>query len=293
MTLFRDGFHLPEGGMGKVPEALSQAMLAYGGEIHLNTRVDKIVVKDGRVRGLEIRGQGLVEADAVISTVSGMLTFGSLLDDADSPRGLKRMAKEANLSHSAFLVQLGLRNKIDAPSHSHCFLPPMENQADMFTSCDDGVKWLVYDAPTVTLPELAPAGGSVIEMYPPVRRDFPIEDWNEEKKEAVLEKAVDALSRVHNLDIAVKRIVSPKEFRNNLNLYRGAVYGLSPQVAPWNHFPHRTPIQGLYQTGQTTYPGYGVGRAATSGILTAEALCKNSLHKMQQKSLKLSEFLLP
>jgi phytoene dehydrogenase-like protein len=111
-------------------------------------------------------------------------------------------------------------------------------------------------------------------MYPPVRRDLPIEDWSEEKKEAVLEKAVEALSRVHNLDIAVKRIISPKDFKNNLNLYRGAVYGLSPQVAPWNHFPHRTPIQGLYQTGQTTYPGYSVGRAATSGILTAEALCK-------------------
>lgn len=272
VTLFNDGFHLPEGGMGKVPEALSSAMLARGGEIHLNTRVDKIVVKDGRVRGLEIRGQGLVEVDAVISTVSGMLTFGSLLDNADSPRKLKRMAQEAQLSHIAFSVQLGLRNKIDAPSHSHCFLPPMEQQGDVFTPCDDGVRWLVYDAPTVTLPELAPAGGSVIEMYPPVHRDFPIDDWSEEKKEAVLEKAVAALSRVHKLDIAVKRIVSPQDFRNNLNLYRGAVYGLSPQVAPWHHFPHRTPIGGLYQTGQTTYPGYSVGRAATSGILTAELL---------------------
>lgn len=272
VTLFSDGFHLPEGGMGKVPEALSQAMLARGGEIHLNTRVKKIIVKNGLARGLEVEGRGLVEADAVISTVSGMLTFGSLLDDADSPRKMKRMASEANLSHSAFSVQLGLRNKIDAPSHSHCFLPPMEDQADVFAPCDDGVKWLVYDAPTVTLPELAPAGGSVIEMYPPVQRDFPIDDWSDEKKEAILAKAVEALARVHPLDIAVKRVSSPKEFRNNLNLYRGAVYGLSPQVAPWNHFPHRTPIRGLYQTGQTTYPGYSVGRSAASGILAAEAL---------------------
>jgi phytoene desaturase len=272
VTLFSDGFHLPEGGMGKVPEALSRAMLAHGGEIHLHTRVEKIVVREGRVRGLEIHGQGVVEVDAVISTVSGMLTFGSLLDDTDSPRRLKRMAQEAKLSHSAFSVQLGLKNRIDAPSHSHCFLPLMEQQGDVFTPCDDGVRWLVYDAPTVTLPELAPAGGSVIEMYPPVRRDFPLEDWSEARKEAVLEKAVAALAQVHKLDIAVKRIVSPKDFSNNLNLYRGAVYGLSPQVAPWQHFPHRTPIRGLYQTGQTTYPGYSVSRAATSGILAAEAL---------------------
>lgn len=272
VTLFSDGFHLPEGGMGKVPEALSRAILAHGGEIHLNARVDKVAVRDGRVRGLEIRGRGLVEVDAAISTVSEMLTFGSLLDDADSPRRLKRMAQEAQLSHSAFSVQLGLRNKIDAPSHSHCFLPRLEEQGDVFTPCDDGVKWLVYDAPTVTLPELAPAGGSVIEMYPPVRRDFPINDWSEERKEAVLARAVAALARVHELDIVVKRLVSPKDFRDNLHLYRGAVYGFSPQVAPWRHFPHRTPIRGLYQSGQTTYPGYSVARAAMSGILTAEAL---------------------
>ncbi|MBK7199520.1 MAG: NAD(P)/FAD-dependent oxidoreductase [Anaerolineae bacterium] len=272
VTLFSDGFHLPEGGMGSVPEALSRALLAHGGEIHVNARVDRIVVRDGRVRGLEIRGQGPVDVDAVISTVSGMLTFGALLGDADSPRRLQRMAREAKLSHSAFSVQLGLRNRIDAPSHSHCFLPPMERQGEVFTPCDDGVKWLVYDAPTVTLPELAPAGGSVIELYPPVRRDLPVDAWSEERKEAVLARAVEALGRVHTLDIAVKRLVSPKDFRDNLNLYRGAVYGLSPEVAPWNHFPHRTPLRGLYQSGQTTYPGYSVARSAMAGILAAEAL---------------------
>lgn len=272
VTLFNDGFHLPEGGMGKVPEALSRAMLAHGGGIHLATRVKKIVIRDGRVRGLEVDGRGLVEVDAVISAVSGMLTFGALLDDADAPRQLKRMAQEAPLSHSAFSVQLGLRNRIDAPSHSHCFLPPMAQQGDVFTPCDDGVKWLVYDAPTVTLPELAPAGGSVIEMYPPVRRDLPVEAWSDQRKQAILARAVEALGRVHPLDIAVQRVVSPKEFSNDLNLYRGAVYGLSPEVAPWKHFPQRTPIRGLYQAGQTTYPGYSVARAATSGILAAEAL---------------------
>ncbi len=272
VTLFSDGFHLPEGGMGKVPEALSQAMLANGAAIHANSRVDRIVLANGRVRGLDIRGQGLVEVDAVLSTVSGMLTFGSLLDEADAPRRMQRRARAAQLSHTAFSVQLGLRNQIDTTSHSNCLLPFMEDQSDVFAPCENGVKWPVYDTPTVTLPELAPPGGSVLEMYPPVRRDLPLTYWTEDRKQAVLERAVAALSRRHELDIAVTRLTSPKDFRDNLHLYRAAVYGLSPQVAPWNHFPHQTPIPGLYQAGQTTYPGYSVGRAATSGILAAEAL---------------------
>lgn len=31
-------------------------------------------------------------------------------------------------------------------------------------------------------------------------------------------------------------------------------------------------VAGLYQCGQTTYPGYSVARSAMSGILAAEAL---------------------
>jgi phytoene desaturase len=275
VTLFSDGFHLPEGGMGQIPKVLSEAVLAGGGRIHRNSRVDRIVVSGERVRGVRLQDQGLFEVDAVVSTTSAMLTFGSLLSPTDSPRRLARKAERAKLSHSAFSVQLGLRNKIDVPSHSNCHLPMMERQGDVFSPCDHGLKWLVYDTPTVTLPELAPAGGSVIEMYPPVRRDLPIDYWNEARDEMIVDRALEALSRVHELDIAVTRVTSPKGFRDRLNLYRGAVYGLSPQVPPWNLFPHRAGIRGLYQSGQTTYPGYSVGRSAVSGILAAEALLKD------------------
>lgn len=275
VTLFSDGFHLPEGGMGQVPKALGDAVRIGGGKIHLNSRIDRIAVSGDRVRGLRLRGQELVELDAVVSTASGMLTFGSLLSPTDSPRRLARKAERAQLSHSAFSVQLGLRNKINTPSHSNCQLPLMERQGDVFSPCDDGVKWLVYDTPTVTLPELSLTGGSIIEMYPPVQRGLPIDDWTDSRDAHIVDKALEALSRVHDLDVAVTRVTSPKGFQDRLNLYRGAVYGLSPQVAPWNHFPHRTAIRGLYQSGQTTYPGYSVGRSAISGVLAAEALIQD------------------
>ena len=275
VTLFCDGFHLPVGGMGRVPEALSTVTVAHGGRIHLRHRVERIRVEGNQVRAVQIEGHDTMELDAVLSTVSGMLTYESLLSPEDSPRRLARKAKNAKLSHSAFSVQLGLRNHIDVPSHSNCHIPPMDHQDEVFTPCDNGVMWPVYDVPTVTLPGLAPEGGSVIEMYPPVHRDLPLDRWNDDRKAEVEDRAVEALSRIHDLDIAATRTTSPKEFRDDLNLYRGAVYGLSPQVAPWNHFPHRTPIRGLYQGGQTTYPGYSVGRSAISGILAADALLQD------------------
>jgi phytoene dehydrogenase-like protein len=59
-----------------------------------------------------------------------------------------------------------------------------------------------------------------------------------------------------------------------MHLYKGAIYGLSPAADLRAQFPHASQIPGLYQAGQTTYPGYGVGPAAMSGIFAAETLLK-------------------
>ena len=272
VAILSEGFYLPEGGMGKIPEALSQSLRNNGGEIFLNSKVNKILVKNGVVYGLEIDGQGLVEVDAVISTVSGMATFGSLLNPEDLPRGMSRKVQKAPLSHKALSIQLGLSNVIDGCSHSNSILPMMNEQSKFFIPKGDEVKWFVYFVPTVTMPELASRGGSIIEMFPAIKQDRPADDWDEQKTGKVVESALKALSRLHNIDIAVKRVLSPKDFQARMHLYKGAIYGLSPAADFRAQFPHASQIPGLYQAGQTTYPGFGVAPAAMSGIFAADAL---------------------
>jgi len=74
------------------------------------------------------------------------------------------------------------------------------------------------------------------------------------------------------MDIVVTRVRSPKDFRDGMHLFDGALYGLSPASTPRDQFPHTCAIAGLFQAGQTTFPGYGVGNAMMSGIFAAEAL---------------------
>ncbi|MEF3696996.1 phytoene desaturase family protein [Desulfolutivibrio sp.] len=273
IAMFSEGFYLPEGGMGKIPEALSQSLLTHGGKISLNSKVEGIVVRNGRVCGMEVHGQGLVEVDAIISTVSGMLTFGTLLHSEDVPTSMKRMVRKAPLSHKAVAIQLGLSNKIDARSHSNCYFPMMKDQVAFFEPENTyKINWFMHSVPTVTMPELAPENGSIIEMFPPINQHIPFDAWDEKKKESMLQSSISALSRIYNMDIAVTRVISPYEFQSRLHLYNGSVYGLSPAAGPMAQFPQKTAIHGLYQAGQTTYPGYGIGPAAMSGILAAEAL---------------------
>lgn len=241
----------------------------------MNSKIERIVTRDNRVCGMDIHGQGRVEVDAIISTVSGMLTFGLLLNSGDVPYSMKKKMRKPPLSHRAFVVQLGLSNRVNARSHSHCVLPMMEEQDKFFASEKNEFKWLAYSVPTVTMPELAPLGGSIIEMYPSINQNIPPDAWDDKRKETILESAINALSRIHHIDIAVKRAICPKDFQSKLHLYNGSIYGLSPVAGPGAQFPHNPPIRGLYQAGQTTHPGCGVGPAAMSGILAAEALIKN------------------
>ena len=277
IAMLTDGFYIPEGGMGKIPEVLSQSLKNNGGEIFLDSMINRIIVKNGRVYGLKVDGQDIIEVDAIISTVSGMLTFGSLLNPEDVSDAMRRNAQDAPLSHKALCLQLGLSNQVDVHSYSNSTLPMMEEQYKVFTQNEDEVKWFNYTVPTVTMPELAPSGGSIIEMFPPIRQDVPVDDWDEQRKERIVESALKALTRIHKLDIVVKRVLSPKDYRDRMHFYKGALYGLSPAVEPRSLFPHNTPISGLYQAGQTTYPGYGVAPATMSGIFAAETLMKTEL----------------
>jgi phytoene desaturase len=274
IAMLVEGFYLPEGGMGKIPDALSQALKNNGGDIFLNSKINKIVVKNGHVQGLQVDGQGLVDVDAVISTVSGMLTFGSLLNQEDVSSRLKQKVRSAPLSHKAFIVQLGLSNQVDVDSHSNSILPMMDEQYKVFLPSEDDVKWPIYSVPTVTAPELAPRGGSIIEMFPSINQDILADDWDDQKKERVVASAIKALKRLHKMDVAVKRVITPKDFQNKMHLYKGAIYGLSPIASLNAQFLHDSPICGLYQAGQTTYPGYGVSSAAISGIFAAEMLMR-------------------
>jgi phytoene dehydrogenase-like protein len=274
VAILTEGFYLPEGGMGKIPEALSQSLRKNGGELFLNSKVNRILLKNGIVHGLEIDGLGLIELDAVVSTVSGMVTFGSLLKPEDLPHGMRQKVKKVPLSHKALSIQLGLSNVLDGCSHSNSVLPMMNEQSTFFMFKEDEVKWFTYLVPTVTMPELAPRIGSIIEMFPAIRQDRPADDWDEQKTGRVVESGLQALSGRHKINIAVKRVLSPKDFQNKMRLYKGAIYGLSGTADFRAQFPHAPGVPGLYQAGQTTYPGFGVGPAAMSGIFAAEALLR-------------------
>jgi phytoene dehydrogenase-like protein len=132
-----------------------------------------------------------------------MLTFGSLIEAEQAPAAVVRQLKRLRLSLKAVSIEFGLLNNIEAPAHSVNVLPWMEYQHEIFMQDGREMKFPVYLVPTVTMPELAPRGGSIVELFYPVRSDLPLEYWDEERKSQITKAAIDALSRSHKLSLAV------------------------------------------------------------------------------------------
>jgi phytoene dehydrogenase-like protein len=169
----------------------------------------------------------------------GMTTFGLLLDREDVPEKMRRKVQTAPLSHKAVSIQLGLTNKIDVPSHLNAVLPWMPEQHKIFAAVISGVKWPSYSVPTVTMPELAPAAGSIIELYVPAAVSEQDTEWDAQKTEGITAAVIETLSHFHHLDIAVQRVRAPKDFQQEMHLYQGVVYGLSPAADPRAQFPQK------------------------------------------------------
>lgn len=268
----RDGMHLPEGGMGKIPDALTHALQQRGGQILLNVRVRSIRVRNGHACGVETDGPGFVEADFVVSTVNAMATYQFLLDESDQPKQPVRQAKKTSLSMRAFCIQLGVSSKLNTESHIHHIVPMIDELRHFIRPARDIPEWGYYSIPTIVAPELAPDGHSILEYVPAIRQDESTDAWDDERIDDLANRSIDWLRSRHPMNIEVKRIRSPREFEKQLNLYRGAIYGVSAAKGFTGLFAHKTPIEGLYLAGQTTYPGLGIPTAALSGIHASKIL---------------------
>jgi phytoene dehydrogenase-like protein len=154
-------------------------------------------------------------------------------------------------------------------------LPSLESQEAFFAPRSPAVEWGYYTVPTVVVPGLAPAGGSLVELYPPVSQTDPAEAWDTARKERLAESAIEWLRSRHSLEIVVRRVRSPLDFQTELHLPGGAIYGIDPTGGPLALFPQRTPLPGLLLAGQSTFPGFGVPTAAVSGLRAARMAFKH------------------
>lgn len=254
-----DGGYYPAGGSQKFADALVAVIEKHGGQVHLRTPVQRIVMKNGRATGVELEKTGEIHhAKALVSNADLKRTFLELVGKKNMSRKFARQIEAVKPSTSAFMVFLGVD-----------FMPDIEPIAML-----DEVGIMV---PSKVDDSLAPKGHAsvtLIKLIPQCEAagwDRKAKGYSARKRAYADEMIVRAEKLIPNLSehIVYRQEASPPTFERYAWTDRGSIYGPT-----WDspHPPLKSPVPGLYLAGSGVFPGPGIEAVVISGTLAADAI---------------------
>jgi 1-hydroxycarotenoid 3,4-desaturase len=274
------------GGMYELARALGRAAERLGVRLHLNTRVERIEVEQGRVCGVCSSDGRLWRADSVVANADAAHVFGDLLPAGHG----RRRAAGADPSMSGWVGVLRARRRHgDARRIAHTVLFP-RHYPDEFADIFD--RGRPPAEPTVYLCAQEPAHGRrgwddhepvfLMANAPAVRErqehGSPSEHMLADAAAAALRDTV--LRRIREADLCDPDDVllferTPSELAAQFPGSRGSIYGMSSNspLAAFRRPPNRVRgVRGLYLASGSAHPGGGVPLCLLSGRAAAEAV---------------------
>ncbi|MDA0165694.1 phytoene desaturase family protein [Solirubrobacter ginsenosidimutans] len=252
----------PRGGMNELVLALTRRLAAVGGELRLGTHVERIAVRDGRVRAVHTSA-GSVPADAVITDVDRAVVRGSLL--------ALPAARSTARSVSGLALLLGLRGATPGVTH-HAIRFPADPDAeldDLFVHRRPVRDPTIYVcAPGVTDPGDAPPGDEAWFVLVNAPAIGAAGDW-EDAESALL----DRLSVRDRLVECLRR--SPADLERETGDPGGAIYGDAPHGRLRGLVRPATRIRGargLWLVGGSVRPGGGLPLVTLGARAVARAI---------------------
>ncbi len=284
-----EGVFYPKGGMGKISEAMAKSFLHFGGGIHLETEVDRILVKDGRVEGVVTKDGSSFEAPRVLSDINPNLLKRML------PRGsqswLERRVEGFEYSLSCFILyvvtDLDLKG-MGLPYFTYLrSLSDLEEEDQMLRRGRMPKNpTMILTIPTLLDPSLAPKGQHILKVLVTVPHQYQ-ERWGDGQpdrycqiKKEFSEKVLQQLDsklipglKDHPLFCEAATPLTLERYTGN---ELGAMYGLASTPRQMGNLrpPHETPVQGLFQVGHYTRPSHGIVGASLSGLFAARAILR-------------------
>ncbi len=280
-----DGAKRPRGGSGMLTEALRRALEARGGEVRTGVEVNRINVRDGKVRGVTtIDGTG-ISARAIVSAVPVTTALLEMIEPGHLDSGLLRELRALRVGNSGVMYVRGsatalpsyLASPGDTPQAHHAGLqimcPSVEHLRRTHAQSQIGelpTEPAMYAfTPSAVDPSLAPSGSHTLYLW---GQYFPYElsggrSWSEEREPQAVRMIELASRYAPNVrEIMSERVVrTPLDLERDLGLPRGNYNHLDlsmDQMFFMRPTPelsrYETPIKGLYLTGAGTHPGGGV-----------------------------------
>lgn len=269
------------GGMYEVARALSRAAERAGARVACGARVERILLRHGRVEGVETADGRTLRAPAVVANADAAHVFGALLPPGARPR----LSGRAEPSMSGWTAILRARRRAGGDARvAHTVLFPardyVEEFADVFSRGRPPAEPTVY----LCAQEACHARRGWAEEEPvfvmanapaePASGPRPPETWD-----VLCGAVLRALDRAGLRDAGDEVVWerTPAGLAERFPGSRGSLYGAASNgpLAAFRRPANRAAPRGLYLASGSAHPGGGVPLCLLSGLAAARALLED------------------
>ncbi len=283
------------GGTGAISNAIADAAREAGVEIRTLSPTAKIIVKEGRAKGVALQNGDEIYADIISSSVDPRHTFVEFIEPGHLPEDFLADINRYKFRGSSGKVNLaldGLPNFKCIPGDGPhlrgaiSISPSVEYMEKAYDDAKYGHfsrrPYIDMVIPSLTDPSVAPPGKHVMScfvQYAPYKL-APGLHWDTEKEkfgDTVIDTIAQYAPNIKDI-ILHRQVVTPLDMERDFGLTEGNIFQgelsleqlffLRP--AP-GYARFRTPIKNLYMCGSATHPGGGImgapGRLAALEIL--------------------------
>jgi phytoene dehydrogenase-like protein len=292
------GFPVPEGGAGQLTQAMARRLESLGGEVRCGTRVERVVVRDGRAVAVRTAAGEVGVGKAVLADVVAPNLYGGLLAWDDLPSRVQQRMRRFEWDPATVKVDWALSGSVPwdpapavAPGCVH-IADSIDDltmgAAQITTGLIPAKPFLLTGLMTTTDPTRSPAGTESAWAYTHVPRQVRGDagdagltgSWDESESQRFADRMQARIERYapgFGERVLARRILAPQDLQDrNSNLVGGSVNGGTAAVHQqliFRPYPGtgraETPVRGLYLASSSAHPGGGVHGGAGSNAARA------------------------
>ncbi|MGD2037428.1 MAG: NAD(P)/FAD-dependent oxidoreductase, partial [Desulfobacterales bacterium] len=281
-----------KGGPRSLIAALKKAAQFHGVEIRTGCEVSNVQVSGGQVTGVVLASGEYIHAPVVGASCDPRHAFLDLVPGNQVENWQERRIRHIRGTGTTAKVNLALKTKLEfngrsgekiAFARTGCHLDQIERA---FDTCKYGQfsaePILDIHVPTVSTPDLAPPGHSVVSILVHFVPYGLQPQWDQSQIEKLGNTVVAALEQYApgvTEAIVAREVLSPVDLEARYGLVRGHIFHgehaldqlilrPTPECARYH-----TPIKGLYLCGSGSHPGGGItcGPGALAAAIIAKA----------------------
>jgi phytoene desaturase len=277
------GIYHVKGGLNKIAQAMGDVIKENGGEIHLNSQVESLIVEQGSVKGIRLANGDELRGDEVVVNADFAHAMTHLLKPGTLRKYDHAELEKRDFSCSTFMLYLGLDKQYDLPHHTIVFAKDYTtNIRNIFSNktLTEDFSFYVQNA-SVSDPTLAPAGKSALYVLVPMPNNDSGLDWQAHCQN-VREQVLDTLGERLGLSdlrehIECEKIITPQTWETDEHVYKGATFSLShkfSQMLYWRPHNRFEELENCYLVGGGTHPGSGLPTIYESARISSNLISR-------------------